>query len=198
MRVRGVPGMHSRCPGHALPIHAAGHRRTLRIGALTHRAGAAGRPRDRRPVPRRHLFSVQAVETHPPACFTQLAGGELDPWRGPEQPSRTIRACATPPFSPTCWTPFSPMTTGAPAHCRGAAGPGRRGMGTRCSRDLLRGGTRVACTSAGLTPRRAHTINDPAVVPLAGAGPARHLFAATRRGAHPPARPTTSPRQPPA
>jgi DNA-binding transcriptional LysR family regulator len=72
--------------------------------------------------------------------------------------------------------------------------------------------TRVACTTVGFTPRRTHTTNDwaatgalvtaagavalvprlaqpllptgTAVVPLAGPGPARHLFAATRRGAH--------------
>jgi DNA-binding transcriptional LysR family regulator len=72
--------------------------------------------------------------------------------------------------------------------------------------------TRVVCAAAGFAPRAVHRTNDwpatgalvaagdavalvprlaqpllPAgttVVPLAGAGPARHLFAATRRGAH--------------
>jgi DNA-binding transcriptional LysR family regulator len=199
-----------------LARHAAGHRRTLRIGAfptalarLVAPAAAALRRADE------HL-SVQAVETDEPACFAQLAGGELDivvsveTTGAPQQDDPRLHRT---PLLADVLDAVLP----ADHRCAGATAVALQDLAAEAWVLALPGSsceeiTRVACTSAGFTPRRTHSTNDwaatgalvatagavalvprlaqpllppgLAVVPFADTGPARHLFAATRRGAH--------------
>ncbi|SDO23120.1 DNA-binding transcriptional regulator, LysR family [Geodermatophilus sp. DSM 45219] len=198
-----------------LARHAAGHRSSLRIGAfptalaqLVAPVVAALRHAD-------ELLSVQAVETDEPACFAQLAGGELDivvsveTSGAPQQDDPRLHR-----------TPLLADVLDAvlPADHRyaGATAVALEDLAADAWILALPGSsceeiTRVACATAGFTPRSTHSTNDwtatgallaaagavtlvprlaqpllPAglvVVPLAGASPTRHLFAATRRGA---------------